>query len=133
MKGQTNSFVLDNKLQRTLRRNLTDAEQLLWQRLRGRQLNGNKFRRQHPIVKYIVDFECLERKLVIELDGSQHAEPEIEAYDKKRDDWFEREGYRVLHFWDNDVLLNTRGILEVIRDQCSEHPPLHPLPSRAGK
>jgi very-short-patch-repair endonuclease len=83
--------------------------------------------------KYIVDFICLESKIVIELDGGQHADPGIETYDRERDNWLERAGYRVLRFWDNDVLLNTKGMLEVIREQCLEHPPLYPLPSREGK
>ena len=65
--------------------------------------------------KYIVDFVCLERKIIIEIDGGQHAEPEIEKYDRVRDNWFEKEGYRVLRFWDNDILTNLIGIFEVIR------------------
>jgi very-short-patch-repair endonuclease len=116
-----------------LRSRSTDAERILWRHIRAKRLDGLKFRRQHPIGKYIVDFVFLEKKIVIELDGGHHAESETEAYDRERDDWLEKEGYRVLRFWDNDVLLNTKGILEVIREQCLEHPPLHPLPSRAGK
>ena len=72
MKGQTNPFVLKNKLQRTLRHDMTDAEQLLWKRLRGRQINGRKFRRQHLFGDFILDFVCLEAQLVIEIDGGQH-------------------------------------------------------------
>jgi very-short-patch-repair endonuclease len=83
--------------------------------------------------KYIVDFVCLERKIVIELDGGQHSEPERKAYDRERDDWLEKEGYSVLRFWDNEVLLNTSGILDVISECCTKHPPLCPLPSREGK
>jgi very-short-patch-repair endonuclease len=116
-----------------LRSRSTDVERILWCHIRAKRLDGLKFRRQHPIGKYIVDFVCLERKIVIELDGGQHAKPGTEAYDRERDNRLEKEGYRVLRFWDNDVLLNTKGILEVIREQCAEHPPLHPLPSREGK
>jgi very-short-patch-repair endonuclease len=78
--------------------------------------------------RYIVDFECLERKIVIELDGGQHAELERKEYDRERDNWLKKEGYRILRFWDNEVLTNINGILEVIREHCLEHPPLHPLP-----
>ncbi len=116
-----------------LRRRSTDAEQILWSHIRAKRLEGLKFRRQHPIGKYIVDFICLERKIVIELDGGQHTEPEKREYDRERDNWLEKEGYRVLRFCDNDVLLNIRGVLEVIREDCIKHPPLHPLPSREGK
>ena len=116
-----------------LRSRSTDAERVLWSHIRAKRLDGLKFRRQHPIGKYIVDFICLERKIVIELDGGQHAKREIEEYDRERDNWFEKEGYGVLRFWDNDVLLNTKGILEGIKERCLEHPPLNPLPSREGK
>ncbi|MBZ0156922.1 MAG: endonuclease domain-containing protein [Alphaproteobacteria bacterium] len=115
-----------------LRDRSTDAERLLWTQLRTRRLGGLKFRRQHPIGSYIVDFVCLEKKLVIELDGGQHAEPDKKEYDKERDAWLEREGYRMLRFWDNEVLLHSREVLEVIREHCVGHPPLHPLPSREG-
>jgi hypothetical protein len=83
--------------------------------------------------RYIVDFACLERKIVIELDGGQHAELERKEYDRERDNWLKKEGYRILRFWDNEVLTNINGILEVIREHCLEHPPLYPLPSREGE
>ncbi|MBI4311255.1 MAG: endonuclease domain-containing protein [Chloroflexi bacterium] len=73
----------------------------LWRPLRGRGLEGHKFRRQHPIGKYVVDFVCLEKRLVIELDGSQHLEQQ--AYDADRTKWLESEVYGVLRFWDNEV------------------------------
>ena len=116
-----------------LRIGSTDAERILWARIRAKRLGGLKFRRQHPVGKYIVDFVCLERKLVIELDGGQHAEPKKKGCDTERDNWLKKERYRVLRFWDNEVLLNTNEVLEVIREHCLEHPPLHPLPSREGK
>lgn len=115
-----------------LRGGSTDTERILWSHIRAKRLEGLKFRRQHPIGKYIVDFICLERKVVVELDGGQHTEPEKKEYDSERDYWLKQEGYRVLRFWDNEVLLNTKGVLEVIRENCLEHPPLRPLPSREG-
>ena len=99
-----------------LRIRSTDAERLLWRHLRAKRMDGLKFRRQHPMGKYIVDFVCLEEKIVIELDGGQHTEPAAEAYDGLRDNRLEKQGYRVLRFWDNDVLLNIQGILEAIRE-----------------
>jgi very-short-patch-repair endonuclease len=96
-------------------------------------MEGLKFRRQHPLGNYIVDFICLEMKLVIELDGGQHTEPDKREYDRRRDVWLEKEGYRVLRFWDNQVLLNINEVLMVIWEHCLGHPPLNPLPSREGK
>lgn len=88
-----------------LRGHSTDAERKLWNHLRAKRMEGLKFRRQHPIGKYIADFVCLERRVVIELDGGQHSEPEIEAHDRARDKWLKQVGYIVLRFWYNDVLL----------------------------
>jgi very-short-patch-repair endonuclease len=87
-----------------LRKNLTDAEQKLWQHLRNRQLEGYKFRRQQLIGKYIVDFVCFEKKLVVELDGGQHLDSERIEYDSNRTRWLESRGYRVLRFWNHEVL-----------------------------
>jgi very-short-patch-repair endonuclease len=98
---------------RELRKNLTDAEARLWVRLRRRQLDGFRFRRQQPIGPYIVDFFCPAAKLIIEVDGGQH------ATDQQRDDqrtrWLEARGYRVIRFWNNDVLENTEGVLQTIQ------------------
>ncbi len=80
---------------------------------------------------FIVDFVCLEKRVIIECDGGQHAF-QVEK-DKERDQWFEKEGYRVLRFWDSDVLNNTEGVLEAISEACQGHPPLDPLPSREGR
>jgi len=130
MKGQTNSFVLDNKLQRTLRRNLTDAEQLLWQRLRGHQFNGNKFRRQHPFGDFILDFVCLEARLVIEIDGGQHMDSE---HDRMRDEQLVQSGFQVMRFWNNQVLNELDSVMEAIWKTLKPHPSLpvepHPLPN----
>ena len=96
---------------RTLRQSSTDAEQLLWQRLRSRQLAGCKFRRQHPFGPYILDFVCIEQGLVVELDGGQHAEAAAQAYDEKRSRWLQQQGLRVLRFWNHDVLQQTNEVL----------------------
>lgn len=101
---------------RRLRRAQTEAERVLWQRLRNRQLEGVKFRRQQPIGRFIVDFASLERGLVIEIDGGQHAQETKEASDRERTSWLEQQGYRVLRFWDNEVLTNLEGIVETIRE-----------------
>ena len=116
-----------------LRKRTTDTEVLLWRHLKAKHFEGLKFRRQQPIGPYIVDFVCFEKKIIVELDGGQHALPEEMGNDKKRDQWFETQGYKVLRFWDNEVLTNTQGVLEVIWRQCLNHPPLNPLPSREGK
>ena len=119
---------------RELRRRATAAERHLWQRLRARQLDGAKFRRQVPIGPYIVDFACLSSRIVIELDGGQHAELEHSRRDKRRDRFLEARGFRVLRFWDNDVFTDMDGILSVIRDALaasSPHP--NPLPRGEGR
>ncbi|MGH8191095.1 MAG: endonuclease domain-containing protein [Rhodanobacteraceae bacterium] len=112
MKGQTNRSVLRSKLQRRLRKASTDAERALWQRLRLRQLGGCKFQRQHPFGDCILDFACLERMLVIELDGSQHMETAVA--DRKRTALLESAGFLVLRFWNNQVFADMDGVLETI-------------------
>jgi very-short-patch-repair endonuclease len=87
---------------------MTDAERRLWHYLRQRQLNGFHFRKQCPVGPYIADFACLQAKLIIELDGGQHADS---ARDAARDCWFTAHGYRTLRFWNNDVLQNTDGVV----------------------
>ena len=96
---------------RALRRRMTDAELRIWYFLRGRHLVGFKFRRQHPIGPYVVDFVCLEQKLVIELDGGQHAS---DPNDLRRDAFLQRNGYRVLRFWNNEALSHTAAVCESI-------------------
>jgi len=98
-----------------LRTNQTEAEKLLWSCLRAKQLEGIKFRRQEPIGSYIVDFICYEIKLVIELDGGQHMDPEQASKDKLRDQWLRSQGYRVIRFWDSEIFKNLSGVLEKIR------------------
>jgi very-short-patch-repair endonuclease len=109
---------------RRLRKQSTDTERRLWRHLRDRQLESLKFRRQHPIGRYLVDFVNLERKLVVEVDGGQHSQ---DPADKTRDAWLRVEGYRVLRFWNNEVLGNLEGVLERIREALlNPHP--SPLP-----
>lgn len=101
---------------RELRNNSTDVERFLWQHLRDSKIEGVKFRRQQPIEEYIVDFVSFSPKLVIEVDGSQHFEDE--KYDAKRDDCLRSNGFVVLRFWNNEVIENIEGVLEVIRQHC---------------
>lgn len=112
MQGQTNPAILKAKLQRRLRNASTDAERALWRRLRGRQLEGCKFRRQHPFGDYILDFVCLERKVVVEADGGQHAEQTED--DAIRSRTLEAAGFIVVRFWNNDVFGSMEGVIETI-------------------
>jgi adenine-specific DNA-methyltransferase len=114
---------------RQLRRDQTDAEQRLWANLRDRQLGGAKFRRQHPIGPFVADFCCPQRKLVVELDGGQHAE-DVAAAEEKRSRFLEAEGYRVLRFWNHDVLKDTVAVLKRIAEVLN-YPHPCPLPGRA--
>ena len=99
---------------RELRKNPTESEHKLWSHLRLRQIGGHKFRRQHPLGPYIVDFICLDRKLIVEVDGGQHDQQVV--YDSKRDKWLEEQGYCVLRFWNNEVLSDIEVVKEVISD-----------------
>ncbi len=117
------------RLARANRKTPTDAERLLWRRLRGRQLEGCKFRRQEVIGPCIVDFVCLESKLVIELDGSHHMQQAKQ--DASRTDSLQRLGFRVLRFWNNDVLINTEAVMEQLRTALIETP--SPQPSPVGR
>ena len=112
---------------RTLRTAPTDAESLLWFRLRDRRLAGHKFRRQRPIGPYFADFACLESMLVIELDGGQHAQ--ATEYDQRRTELMNAEGFRVLRFWNNEVMAQTDSVLETILQALQiEDPHPNPLP-----
>ena len=140
--GATNSLSLDGRgiqgegdirlsdnltqIAKILRKTSTKAERLLWRYLRAKRLEGYKFRRQEPIGNYIVDFVCFEKRIVIEVDGSQH---QIETdKDTIRDEWLRKQGFKVLRFWNNEVLRNMEGVYEVIKESCLSHPP--PTPSR---
>ena len=91
---------------------MTDAESKLWRHFRLRQMLGLKFRRQHPCGKYIVDFACIDAKLVIEVDGGQLNDRN--AQDKERMQWLESAGWKVLRFWNNELIENVEGVLDVI-------------------
>jgi very-short-patch-repair endonuclease len=97
---------------KSLRKSSTDAELRLWRLLRARRILPHKFRRQHPVRAYIVDFVCIEKMLVIEVDGSQHMDES--EYDARRTAALEQAGHRVLRFWDNDVLLRPESVLQSI-------------------
>ena len=109
-----------HKNARALRAGATDAERKLWQHLRSRQLHGLKFLRQLPIAGYIADFACVEARIVIELDGGQHLDRQ--AYDAERARKLAINGYRVLRFWNDDVLLRTQDVLDEIHRQSRPHP-----------
>jgi len=118
------------KLARKLRRSSTDTESRLWLHLKNRNLGGFKFRRQHPIPPYVVDFVCIEQKLIVELDGGQHAEQT--AHDAERTAWLESKGFRVIRFWDNDALKQTEVVLEeILRQLNTPHP--SPLPASGAR
>lgn len=97
---------------REMRNQMPDAETLLWKLLRNRRVAGAKFRRQHAVGRYILDFYCAEKQLAIELDGGQHAEQN--AYDSRRDAYLNEQGIRVLRFWNNQMLQETEAVLEVL-------------------
>ena len=97
-----------------LRRAMSDEERILWMLLRDRRFAGFKFRRQVPLGDYVVDFACFERKLVVELDGSQHADPEQTAFDAKRTQVLEAAGFRVVRVWTSDLFKEREGVFETI-------------------
>jgi len=97
---------------RRLRRNMTDAERLLWSRLRGKQIDGFRFRKQVPLGRFVADFACMEPRLAIEIDGGQHARQM--AQDDARSVWLESQGFTVLRFWNNEVSDNIEGVLQTI-------------------
>ena len=103
-------------LAKSLRKNSTHVETILWNKLRSRQIEGIKFRRQQPVGDFIVDFISFEKRIVIELDGGQHAENKDKDID--RDRFLTENGFNALRFWNNEVIENIDGVLEVIRDEC---------------
>ena len=106
---------------REMRANPTPAERQLWSMLRDRRMPSFKFKRQHVIAPYIVDFACLEHRLIIEADGGQHADS---TADQRRDAYLRNKGYRVLRFWNNDVIENSAGVFELIYSALhTPHPP----------
>jgi very-short-patch-repair endonuclease len=115
---------------KSMRTEMTDAERALWLQLRAHRLDGLKFRRQTPIGRYIVDFVCHEQRLVVELDGGQHADSQR---DVTRDRWLESKGYRVLRFWNSDVFQNREGVLETIVSAARGATPLPSPPPQGGR
>ncbi|MFZ6681582.1 endonuclease domain-containing protein [Undibacterium sp. Tian12W] len=109
MKNFANEILI--KTAKVLRKNMTDAEKKLWQGLRGEQL-GVKFRRQYPYQHFVLDFVCLEKRVVIEVDGGQHAEARV--YDMHRTEVLNKAGFTVLRFWNNQVLNETSAVIEEI-------------------
>jgi len=117
-------------LARTLRRQATDAELLLWRHLRAHRLAGYKFRRQVVIEPYIVDFLCLEARLIVEADGGQHLQQE--EYDMTRTLFLESLGYKVMRFWNHEILCDIDIVLEQIRRFLVETPSPQPSPGGRG-
>jgi very-short-patch-repair endonuclease len=115
---------------RSLRRALTPAELTLWTRIRARQLGGFKFARQEPIDRYYVDFVCRERRLIVELDGGQHAEGPT---DRQRDHALCALGYRVIRIWNNDVIENLDGVLQRLLSELERSPLTPALSPQAGR
>ena len=114
-----------------LRRDATDAEKILWNRIRAKQLSGVKFRRQEPFLQYILDFMSYEKRLVIELDGGQHAENQ--EYDRVRNELLKQQGFTVLRFWNNEVMQNLDGVLARIYEHCITLPLAPSHPGRGNK
>ncbi|PBJ82683.1 DNA (cytosine-5-)-methyltransferase [Lysobacteraceae bacterium NML93-0399] len=112
---------------RTLRQTMTDAEQMLWRHLRAHRFDGRKFRRQQPIGPYVVDFVHFGARLIIEADGSQHCDS---SQDATRDAWLKQQGFRVLRFWNHDILQSPESVREAIWNALQEAP-LSPDPSPA--
>ena len=106
---------------RNLRKTPTDAERRLWDRLRRNQVDGHRSRRQVPLGSYVVDFLCYSARLIIEVDGGQHA-AQTER-DDERTAWLEEQGFLVLRFWNNDVLSNTDSVVDTIRQHLANAPP----------
>lgn len=121
------------KAARELRKEMTDAEKLLWHCLRGKQLAGYKFRKQHPLSCYIIDIYCSAAKLAIELDGGQHNSEEGKAKDAERTAYLEQLGITVLRFWNHEVLNNLEGTLSKIWDELQGVKLPHPDPTPLGE
>ncbi|MBD9478595.1 endonuclease domain-containing protein [Pseudoxanthomonas sp. PXM02] len=115
---------------RELRRNMTLAERKLWSFLKDRQLEGFRFRRQHPIGPYIADFVCLEAGLIVEVDGGQHMDAKI---DGPRDAFLRGKGFRILRFWNNEVMVNLEGVRALILSELGHLPPSQPSPAHGGR
>jgi very-short-patch-repair endonuclease len=124
-----------NERARDLRRRATEEERILWSQMRKGRLEGFKFRRQHPLGRFVVDFVCLNRRLIVEVDGVQHGHQGWEERDAARTRWLEERGYRVVRFWNADIRRQLDNVLETILGELSvrasvRHPHPGPPPSR---
>ena len=108
-------------LARNLRKNSTIQERRLWNLLKNRQFHNLKFKRQQPIGDYIVDFICKEAKIIIEIDGGQHNEPENIEYDKTRTEYLNTFGYKVIRFWNNEIYENIEGVVLRLKEEINPH------------
>jgi very-short-patch-repair endonuclease len=115
---------------RSLRQNMTEAERRVWQMLRSQQLKGYKFRRQVPIGRYIADFVCHEVRLIVEIDGGQH--DRSSPQEAERSMFLHNQGYRILRFWNNEVMANLDGVHQTIADELGGITPTQTLPHRGG-
>jgi very-short-patch-repair endonuclease len=114
---------------KSMRSEMTDAEAALWKQLRAHRLKGLSFRRQAPMGSFIVDFVCHEHRLIIELDGGQHANERQARNDRMRQTWLNAKGYRILRFWNSDVLRHRQSVLATITETIAQSAP----PSRSAK
>jgi len=136
--GRTSKIALQPDMldfARTLRREQTDAEILLWYLIRGRRLSGLRFRRQYPLPPYVLDFYCDELSMAVELDGGQHNADSEVARDQRRDQFIRARGIEVVRYWNHDVLLKTEEVLEDLLRRASlklRPSPLTPLPGGEG-
>ena len=112
----------NERARRSLRKKMSDGERKLWRALRARQVDGLRFRRQHPIGRYVADFVCLEKRLVVEVDGGHHTQDAQMAHDAKRDRWLDAEGYRVLRIPSAEVFGNLSGVVDTIWAELQELP-----------
>jgi very-short-patch-repair endonuclease len=115
---------------RSLRQNMTEAERRLWQILRSHQMKGYKFRRQVPIGRYVADFVCHEARLIVEIDGGQH--DRSSCREAARTEFLQNEGYRILRFWNNDVVANLDGVHQTIAGELRRITPTQTLPHHGG-
>ncbi len=126
--------MMANERARALRRDMTDSEWRIWSELRKRQIGGHRFRRQHPIGNFILDFVCLDRRLVVEVDGGHHSEPEQLVRDRARDHWLASQGYKVVRVDNQEVFDNLDGVLQTIWAELEARTPRprkRPPPGRA--